>query len=197
MATAAFNYSQAERTNAILNKHRVRFVFFGKSGAILLGFSDTTQDVDIFPSKERQNCKRLIAALSELKTRKRRRLQKERISFSFETVPSISTSFLRRMELNRLMTFGAIESWSKGFRLQTSTISSRANGRPGGRETKSRFRGSCRSEIGSPKTKCTDAGGLDPPASSWTGFCLPYRYVRIAAFELAGVAPDQRPAFHQ
>jgi hypothetical protein len=66
MATAAFNYSQAERTNAILNKHRVRFVFFGKSGAILLGFSDTTQDVDIFPRKERENCKRLIAALSEL-----------------------------------------------------------------------------------------------------------------------------------
>jgi hypothetical protein len=66
MTGAAFNYSQAERTNAILNKHRVRFVFFGKSGAILLGFSDTTQDVDIFPRKQRENCKRLIAALLEL-----------------------------------------------------------------------------------------------------------------------------------
>jgi hypothetical protein len=66
MASAAFNYSQAERTNAILNKHRVRFVFFGKSGAILLGFSDATQDVDIFPRKEPGNCKRLIAALLEL-----------------------------------------------------------------------------------------------------------------------------------
>ena len=47
-------------------RHGVRYLFFGKSGAILLGFSDTTQDVDLYVQKESENAEKLAAALSEL-----------------------------------------------------------------------------------------------------------------------------------
>lgn len=46
--------------------HHVRYLFFGKSGAILLGFSDTTQDVTLYIQKESGNTGRLVAALLEL-----------------------------------------------------------------------------------------------------------------------------------
>src|SRR5260370_39046225 len=38
----------------------------GKSGAILLGYPDTTQDGDIFVEKNAANCERLVDALREL-----------------------------------------------------------------------------------------------------------------------------------
>lgn len=38
----------------------------GKSGAILLGFPDTTQDADLFVDKSPENCTALIVALREL-----------------------------------------------------------------------------------------------------------------------------------
>ena len=41
-------------------------LFFGKSGAILLGYSDTTQDVDLYAEKEAANCEKLVAGLLEL-----------------------------------------------------------------------------------------------------------------------------------
>lgn len=40
----------------------MRYLFIGKSGAILLGYSDTTQDTDIFVRKEPENNRRLVAA---------------------------------------------------------------------------------------------------------------------------------------
>jgi hypothetical protein len=45
---AAFEYKNAEDVRNVLKRHDVRYLFFGKSGAILLGYSDTTQDVDLF-----------------------------------------------------------------------------------------------------------------------------------------------------
>jgi hypothetical protein len=48
-------------------EYGVRYLFIGKSGAILLGFPDTTQDADLFPAKSEANGKALVAALSELK----------------------------------------------------------------------------------------------------------------------------------
>lgn len=62
----AFEYRQAEEIRDALAKHGVRYLFLGKSGAILLGFPDTTQDADIFVEKEAQNCRALATALSEL-----------------------------------------------------------------------------------------------------------------------------------
>ncbi|MBI5707240.1 MAG: hypothetical protein HZC36_09660 [Armatimonadetes bacterium] len=62
----AFEYRQAEELRAAFAKHGVRYLFIGKAGAIILGFPDTTQDVDIFPEKSDENGRRMIAALREL-----------------------------------------------------------------------------------------------------------------------------------
>lgn len=61
-----FDYPNAVAVRDTLLRHGVRYLFFGKSGAILLGYSDTTQDVDLFVDKERPNGERLVAALREL-----------------------------------------------------------------------------------------------------------------------------------
>lgn len=63
---AAFEYPNAVAVRDAFSRHGVRYLFFGKSGAILLGYSDTTQDVDLFVDKERPNGERLVAALREL-----------------------------------------------------------------------------------------------------------------------------------
>ncbi|MBA2704471.1 MAG: hypothetical protein H0U60_11530 [Blastocatellia bacterium] len=41
-------------------------MFIGKSGAILLGYPGTTQDVDVYPRKDRENGRRIVAALKDL-----------------------------------------------------------------------------------------------------------------------------------
>lgn len=56
---AAFEYKNAEDVRNILKRHDVRYLFFGKSGAILFGYSDTTQDVDLFVEKRVENCLKL------------------------------------------------------------------------------------------------------------------------------------------
>jgi hypothetical protein len=63
---AAFEYRQAEEIRDSFAKHRVRYLFIGKSGAILLGFPDTTQDADIFVAKSRENGEAIVAALVDL-----------------------------------------------------------------------------------------------------------------------------------
>lgn len=45
---AAFEYRQAEEIRDALARHGVKYLFIGKSGAILLGYPDTTQDADLF-----------------------------------------------------------------------------------------------------------------------------------------------------
>lgn len=64
---AAFEYRQAQEIRDALRSHNVRYLFIGKSGAILLGFPDTTQDADLFVEKNSENCARLVFALHELK----------------------------------------------------------------------------------------------------------------------------------
>lgn len=63
---AAFEYRQAEEIRDALSAHGVRFLFLGKSGAILLGFPDTTQDADIFVDKSPENCRAVLIALRQL-----------------------------------------------------------------------------------------------------------------------------------
>jgi len=63
---AAFEYRQAEEIRDALNRHGVRYLFLGKSGAILLGFPDTTQDADLFLDKTPENGRAAAAALREL-----------------------------------------------------------------------------------------------------------------------------------
>jgi len=50
----------------VFNKYNVKYLFIGKSGAILYGYPGTTQDIDIFPQKSAENCKNLVGALKEL-----------------------------------------------------------------------------------------------------------------------------------
>ncbi len=62
----AFEYRQAEEIRDVFARHGVRYLFIGKSGAILLGFPDTTQDADLFADKSPENCSALIVALRVL-----------------------------------------------------------------------------------------------------------------------------------
>ncbi len=62
----AFEYRQAEEVRDAFRRHAVRYLFIGKSGAILLGFPDTTQDADLFVDRSPENGRALAAALVEL-----------------------------------------------------------------------------------------------------------------------------------
>ncbi len=63
---AAFEYRQAEEVRDAFARHSVRYLFIGKSGALLLGFPDTTQDADIFIEQSTENGTVTVAALREL-----------------------------------------------------------------------------------------------------------------------------------
>ena len=62
----AFEYRQAQEIRDAFARHGCRYLFIGKSGAILLGFPDTTQDADLFVEKSPENGEALVAALREL-----------------------------------------------------------------------------------------------------------------------------------
>ena len=63
---AAFEYRQAEEIRDAFRRHAVRYLFLGKSGAILLGFPDTTQDADVFLEKSVANGHATVQALREV-----------------------------------------------------------------------------------------------------------------------------------
>ena len=63
---AAFDYPQAREIRDVFARHGVRYLFIGKSGAILLGFPDTTQDADLFVERSPENRRALTTALREL-----------------------------------------------------------------------------------------------------------------------------------
>lgn len=61
-----FQLQQAREIASAFEKHSVEFLFIGKGAAIILGYPAATQDVDIFPRKNAENGRRIIAALKEL-----------------------------------------------------------------------------------------------------------------------------------
>jgi hypothetical protein len=61
-----FEYAQAEEVRDAFLRHRVRYLFLGKSGAILLGFPDTTQDADVFVERSEVNGQAIVEALHTL-----------------------------------------------------------------------------------------------------------------------------------
>lgn len=63
---AEFSYRQAEEIRDALRRRGVRYLFIGKSGAILHGYPDTTQDADLYVEKRRENGVALVAALRGL-----------------------------------------------------------------------------------------------------------------------------------
>jgi len=73
----AFEYRQAEEIRDAFVRHDVRYLFIGKSGAILLGYSDTTQDADVYVEKSSANGKAIVAALKDLGFRLDKKLAAE------------------------------------------------------------------------------------------------------------------------
>jgi hypothetical protein len=63
---AAFEYRQAEEIRDAFAREGVRYLFIGKSGAVLLGFPDTTQDADLFVERTPENSAALVRALCDL-----------------------------------------------------------------------------------------------------------------------------------
>jgi len=63
---AAFEYRQAEEIRDAFTRHGVKYLFIGKSGAILLGYPDTTQDADIYVLKDPLNGEAIVRSLREL-----------------------------------------------------------------------------------------------------------------------------------
>jgi len=63
---AAFEYRQALEIREAFLRHDVRYLFIGKSGAILLGYPDTTQDAHLFVERTAINCERLVGGLRDL-----------------------------------------------------------------------------------------------------------------------------------
>ncbi|HWO26883.1 MAG TPA: hypothetical protein VNO30_49475 [Kofleriaceae bacterium] len=61
-----FEYAQAEEIRDAFARQGVRYLFLGKSGAILLGYPDTTQDADLFVEKSPANGAAIVAALDAL-----------------------------------------------------------------------------------------------------------------------------------
>ena len=62
----AFEYRQAQEVRDAFTREGVRYLFLGKSGAILLGYPDTTQDADLFVQKSSENGPALVRALRAL-----------------------------------------------------------------------------------------------------------------------------------
>src|SRR5512139_464205 len=61
-----FHPLQAEEIARSFQAEGVDYLFIGKSGAILLGYPGTTQDVDVFPARSADNGRRLVAALRKI-----------------------------------------------------------------------------------------------------------------------------------
>jgi len=61
-----FEYAQAEEIRDAFGRRGVRYLFLGKSGAILLGYPDTTQDADLFLEKSPINGEAAVLALRDL-----------------------------------------------------------------------------------------------------------------------------------
>lgn len=66
MREASFHPQQAQELAAAFAAQQVDYMFIGKSGAILLGYPSTTQDVDVYPRKDAENGQRIVAALKQL-----------------------------------------------------------------------------------------------------------------------------------
>ena len=61
-----FRPLQAEEIANAFRDEKVDYLFIGKSGAILLGYPGTTQDVDIFPERSPENGRRIVTALRKI-----------------------------------------------------------------------------------------------------------------------------------
>lgn len=84
MPESKFTPAQAEEVARAFRQAGVDFLFIGKSGAILLGYPETTQDVDLFLPREEGNAERAVHAL---------------VSLGFPLDPATTMSILRGSEI--------------------------------------------------------------------------------------------------
>jgi hypothetical protein len=84
MPESKFTPAQAEELAAAFAREGVDYLFIGKSGAILLGYPETTQDVDIFLPRSPENAERVLRALRTL---------------GFELDPALTVSILAGSEI--------------------------------------------------------------------------------------------------
>lgn len=63
---AVFDYRQAQEIRDAFAAQGVQYLFLGKSGAILLGYPDTTQDADVFVKKSTANGEAIVRALRQI-----------------------------------------------------------------------------------------------------------------------------------
>ena len=63
---AEFEYRQARELAEAFARHQAKYLFIGKSGAIILGYPDTTQDVDLFLEKSPENGAAVVSGLLDL-----------------------------------------------------------------------------------------------------------------------------------
>jgi hypothetical protein len=84
MPQSKFTPAQAEELAEAFAREGVDYLFIGKSGAILLGYPETTQDVDIFLPRSRENAERVLRALRVL---------------GFELDPALTISILSGSEI--------------------------------------------------------------------------------------------------
>ena len=66
MPESKFTPAQAEELADAFSQEGVDYLFIGKSAAILLGYPDTSQDIDVFLPRSRENAERVLAALRTL-----------------------------------------------------------------------------------------------------------------------------------
>ena len=66
MKRPEFRPAQAEEIARAFEAENVEYLFIDKSGAILLGYPGTTQDVDVFPDRSPENGRRIVAALRRI-----------------------------------------------------------------------------------------------------------------------------------
>jgi hypothetical protein len=72
-----FHPLQAQEIAKAFEDKGVDYLFIGKSGAILLGYPGSTQDVDVFPARSRENGRRIVEALREIGFELQDTLEKE------------------------------------------------------------------------------------------------------------------------
>jgi hypothetical protein len=133
MPDSKFTPAQAEELATAFAENGVDYLFIGKSGAILLGYPDTTQDVDVFLPQSRENAERVLLALRSL-------------GFRLDAVTTISVltgseiillkggpfaldPFMRRTALTASKRRKPDALLRASFRLRHWTTLSRANGR--------------------------------------------------------------------
>jgi hypothetical protein len=57
---------RAKKVAEVFKAYGIAYLFIGKFGAILYGYPGTTQDIDVYASKDPSNCEKLVNALGDL-----------------------------------------------------------------------------------------------------------------------------------